>query len=200
MRRFLLTAVVLLCAGSSLFGLPLIVTSGGTYSASTPTSSWTAPNGVWTIAFNLDNNPSVLTSSAGHWTRVPYTNFVYTLNSVTISIQSVDIAFFSAADGGLLNIAVLGSAAPPATPTNGWVILGPQAYSGPESSPTILPGAYTETANTLYVAGTSFAQTTGSFSITNAVPGTPAPPSLILMLIGLAMGMAYLTSRRFARS
>lgn len=198
-RKLLLPVSLLLCAGTAMFGATLTVSTGGTYSASVPSTAWTAPSTPWTVTFNVDSNPVVLNSSAGNFTEVAVTNFVYKLNGSTVSVTPVDVAFYSTTQFGLLDIGFFGSSAT-ATPTNGFLIEGSQAYSGAESAPTILSNTYPETENEVFVAGTPFAQTTGNVLISGGVTPTPVPSSWILMLVGLAMGTAYLTSRRFARS
>ncbi len=199
MRRMALAAIAFCCGSASLSAATLLLSTGGTYSGSTATSSWTAPGATWSVSFNVSSTPTVNSSISGNNFDTPVTNFVYLLNGSPVSVGPVDVAFYSTAEGGLIDIGLFGSSAL-STPANGFVVLGPQAYSGPEASPTILTGAYAETANTLRVASTSFSQTLGSITISGPPPATPAPPSLFLTLVGLALGTAYLTSRRFARS
>ncbi len=115
----------------------------------------------------------------------------------------MDVAFYSTAESGLLNIGFFGSAANLiAAPVNGFEIFGPQAYSGPEATPTILPGLYAETMNSVAVAGTLYGQATGSVTISAAAPpATPAPPSFILALFGLAaLGIFVAVTRRRAQA
>jgi len=201
MRRWSLG--FLLCGSVTLSAATLTVTTSGTYSPTTPTSSWTAPNATWSLSFNVDSNPMVSNSTAGVDFDAPVTNFVYKLNGTTVNVGTVDVAFFSTAESGLINIGVLGSAAnTTALPTNGIELFGPQAYSGTEAAPTILPNTYAETLNTLVVAGTPSPQALGTVTITAAAPpGVPAPPSSILALFGLAaVGIFFGVSRRRVRA
>lgn len=202
MRR-LAFGILFACASAILSAATLKVTTSGTYSAITPASSWTAPNATWSLSFNVSSNPVVNNSTAGVDFDAPVTNFVYQLNGTTVSVGTVDVAFFSLADDGLINISFFGSAANTlALPTNGLELFGPQAYSGTEAAPTILPNAYAETMNTLAVAGTEYPQALGTVTISApSVTATPAPPSLFLALFGLAaLGIFFGVSRRSAEA
>jgi len=202
MRR-LAPGLIFVCASISLSAATLTVTTSGTYSAGTPTTSWTAPNTSWSLSFNVASNPVVTSSTPGVDFDAPITNFVYKLNGSTLSVGTADVAFFSTIEGGLINIGVLGSTAnTTALPVNGIELLGPQAYSGTEAAPTILPNAYAETQNLLAVGGTSYPQALGSVTISApSVTATPAPPSSILALFGLtALGIFFGVSRRKAHA
>ncbi len=201
--RHLALGFLFVCASVSLSAATLTVTTSGTYSATTPSSSWTAPNASWSLSFNVDSNPTVSSSTPGVDFDAPVTNFVYKLNGTTVSVGPVDVAFFSTAEEGLVNIGLFGSAAGTlALPANGFQLFGPQAYSGTEAAPTILPNTYAETLNTLAVAGSFFAQTTGTVTINVAgPPPIPAPPSFVLALFGLAaIGIFFGVSRRRAQA
>jgi len=199
MRRIALTTITFFCASMGLFAATLTLSTGGTYSGGTPATAWTAPGATWSISFNVASNPTVNSSVSGQDFDAPVTNFVYKLNGNPVSVGTVDVAFYNLGDSGLIDVGLFGSSATGAL-TNGFVIFGPQAYSGPEATPTILPNVYAETSNTLYVAGTGYVQTIGNVTISGPPATTSAPPSLLLTLVGLTLGTAYLTSRRFSRS
>jgi hypothetical protein len=184
MRRIALTTITFFCASVGLFAATLTLSTGGTYSGGTPATAWTAPGATWSISFNVASNPTVNSSASG---------------GSPVSVGTVDVAFYNLGDGGLIDVGLFGSSATGVL-TNGFVLLGPQVYSGPEATPTILPNLYAETSNTLYVAGTGHVQTNGNVTISGPPATTPAPPSLLLTLVGLTLGTAYLTSRRFSRS
>lgn len=188
-----------LCACVSLSAATLTVSFSGTYSATTPATAWTAPNATYSVTFNVNSNPTPNSYVTGSDFDAPVTNLIYTLNGNVVNVGTVDVAFYNLGLGGLIDVGFFGSAATN-TPLNGFELLGPQAYSGPEAAPTILPGAYTETRNTLYVASGPNAQTVGNVSITVGPTPTPAPPSLLLAMAGFGVVIAYLVSRRLARS
>lgn len=199
MRAKNVAVVALFCAGASLYAATYTVTTSGTFSATTPASSWTAPNGTWSITFAVASSPVVNSFLTGRDFDVPFTNFTYELNGAPVNVGTVDIAFYSTAFGGLLNIAFFGGSAVTTT-ANGFVILGLQAYTGAESAPTFTPGNYSETSNSVIVAGTGHTEPLGSVAIFAAPAPTPAPPTLLLTLAGLGLVTAFLTSRRWARA
>jgi hypothetical protein len=199
MRARNLAVVAWLCASASVYAATDTVSTSGTYTATTPASAWTAPNGHWTISFNVASSPVVNSSIAGTDFDVPITNFVYTLNGTPVNVGAVDVAFFSTAAGGLMNIAMFGGSA--LGPLSGFVIIGPQVYSGHESAPTFVLNSYAETVNTVLVAGLGgAAQPLGTVTISAALATTPIPSTLILMLAALGFVVAFLASRRWVRA
>jgi hypothetical protein len=192
-------AAALLWASASLYAATDTVSTSGTFSASTPVSAWTAPNATWSISFNVASSPVVNSFLTGTDFDVPFTNFVYTLNGTPVNVGAVDIAFYSTAAGGLLDVGLFGSSAL-AAPANGFIIEGPQVYSGAESAPTFLLNGYAETFNELGVAGAFSAQPLGTVLISSALATTPIPSTLILMLAALGLMVAFLTSRRWSRA
>ena len=197
-----LAAVALFCASASLYAIPVNETfaTSGVFNATTPTSSWTAPNAIWSITFTVASHPLVNSFVIGDFFDVPFTNFVYMLNGTPVNVGPVDIAFYSTADGGLLNIAFFGGSAVVSEP-NGFELFGPQAYTGPESAPTFVQNGYLETRNLVVVGGTTVTEAIGFISIALAFAPTPAPPTLLLALTGLGFVAAFLlTSRQWARA
>jgi hypothetical protein len=111
----------------------LTVSESGVWSASAPTTTWSAPGASWSYSFVVAANPTVLSSVPGQHFVAPFSNFTYTLNGSPVATTPGTIAWFSTAQGGLITINSAGAQ---------FNIYGPQAYSGPESSPTILTGTY----------------------------------------------------------
>jgi len=195
MRRLALIAVFSLCASTGLFAQTLTVSTSGTYTASVPTSSWTAPSTPWTLSFNIARNPTVNSYVIGANFNAPVTNVAYTLNGNPVTVTPVSVTFYSASAGGLVLVQF-------ASGGFAFNVYGGQAYANLESSPTILPGVYLETANNVIVGSTNYPIPTGTVTITATAGGpvtTPVPSSLLLMLVGLTLGTAYFTFRRFAR-
>ena len=155
---------------SVLFGLSsllpadvLSVSASGTFSSTTPTTSWEAPGETWSLSFQINSNPTVTRSYVGAGFDAPLSNFVYQLNGSTVNVGPVDDFFASSTQGGAFNLCFLGCTAAPALGlSEGFSFASRQYYSGPESDPSII--------------------TNGSFSVSAVAfyPSTPpAPPGTV---------------------
>lgn len=162
----------------SLSAEPLLVSTSGTFAAGTTASTWSAAGDTWAFSFYVDSNPVVTSDTIGTDFDAPISGFVYTLNGSPVSVGPVDVEFFNISDFGLINVCFFGCVASGSV-TNGFVIEGPQVYSGLESAPTILPGTYAETSNTAEVTSTATAQALGTVYI------SPEPSTWGLSAAGL---------------
>ena len=172
MKRVGLALVLLACYTGSLLAYPLTVTTSGTFSSTTPSSTFTTPNGVWSVTFNVASNPAVTSFVSGNYFIAPISNFVYTLNGTPVNVSPVALATFNSADFGLFNLGFLGSSPAPPFPTNGLELYGPQMYTGPESSPTIVPGTYFASLDSAFVSAIGYQFPTGIVTISGG--GDPA--------------------------
>ena len=172
-------------------GTILDVSTGGTFVSGTPGSSWTGAGDTWTLSFLVNSTPSISSYDTGSDFDLPFTNFVYTLNGSPVSVGAVDVVFYSSGDEGLFNVCFFGCNASD-TPTNGFTFEGPQAYSGAESAPTILPGPYAETANQVFVSTTLQDQVNGTVNISSI----PEPDPAGLSATGLLMLAAVIFLRK----
>jgi len=154
------------------------VSSSGTYAVGTPTSSWTAAGDPWTFSFLVNTTPTISSFTTGTDFDLPFTNFVYTLNGSPVDVSVVDVEFFSSGDGGLMNVCFFGCTAS-GTVTNGFEFFGPQAYSGPESAPTILSGTFPAPSPDVEVDSTETPQADGTVGI------SPEPSTAGLGAAGL---------------
>ena len=170
----------------------LQVTTGGVYAAGTPTSTWTKPGGSWTVSFTVDSNAAA-TPVGPESFIVPITAFVYTLNGTAVNVGTVDIALYTASNGGLFNLCFFGC--DPQNVINGIEVFGPQAFSGPVTSPTILTGSYAETRLVVDVTSVATLQPPGTVTIVSSASSSPIPSSLILLLIGFGL-MVFISGRR----
>jgi hypothetical protein len=190
MRKILLLAV----SAAALWAAPLTVTASGTFNAATSSTPYFGPNKTWSLSFNIASNPMVLSYNTGQYSQVAISNVVYLLNGVQTyagnntmyiyTVQSFDLCLDPNCSYGLAGF------------------VSPQLYSGPEASPTILPGMDTSTGFNAYYfpqgQGTSVIspQSNIAFNIVADPIGTPVPSSLYLALIGLTALTFYLTARR----
>lgn len=165
----LLLALATTGAGAST----LVVSSTGTFSASTPTSSTSAPNGSYALSFDISSTPSVSGVSAGNSFDVAYSNFSYTVNGVASTAPVGSITFYNGAISGLLSVCFTAACPGNGIPADGLVFEGAQAYSGSESDPTILPNVYSPSLEGIVVNGNPILLSSdGPLTIT--ATGTPA--------------------------
>ena len=187
--------VVALVLGMGLFGVAtatagiLTVSTGGTFAAGTPTSTWTGAGDTWTLSFLVNSTPTISSYVTGTDFDLPFTSFVYTLNGSVVSVGAVDVEAYNISDAGLFNICFFGCTAASSV-TNGFVITGPQAYSGSESAPTIVTGSYAEAGNTVYVSSVSTVQADGTINI------APEPSTAGLSVAGLLIVAAVTFLRK----
>jgi hypothetical protein len=185
----------------ALCGIPagavtLTYSASGTFSGSTPTTTFSGPGKTWTLSFQVDSNPVVSGFSAGGGFSPVFSNFSYTLNGSPVSVTPTSFTFSNAAFGGGLGFCFI---ATPNPCTALSLQTGPQMYTGPESAPTMLTGGFT--TGTFFAVGTSlFSQPNTTIQVAAPIPSTPIPSSLILTLIGLGCLGFYVASRKFARA
>ena len=108
------------------------------------------------------------------------------LNKLPVAITPAETKFFSSLAGGGIDICFFTpcSTLPGNLPGNGFQILTPQLYSGPESAPTIQPGVYAARFSQVFVnqdAGTTI-QPNINVTVSAAVP---EPASSLLIVAGL---------------
>jgi hypothetical protein len=182
---------LLLCGGAARLasGTTLMVSESGTFTAGTPVTLETAPGDSWNYSFELDSNPTVYDVDPGYAFATTVSDFQFTLNGV--SVNELPYVKWQTADwGGLFLLAF-------SNPDGDVVIFcpnGDQAYSGPESSPTILPGAYTLNTTTEpsvvdFFDSSSTHYDVEPFSGTVYITATPEPSTALLLFTGLAAGL-----------
>lgn len=185
----LLLASLLFAA--TMFG-DLLVSESGTFGSTTPTSTFTAPNASFSFSFTVPVNPTVSNVANGFFFDVGFSNFTYTLNGVGQAVTPAEIRFFNSGNAGLFDVCFTTCNGP----SNLLDIEGAQAYSGPESAPTILTGLYTPTLTAVFVGGIGFVDSGGPVSISAAA--VPEPSSLLL-LASVGLICHRIRKRRSAR-
>jgi hypothetical protein len=175
----------------------LVISGGGTYSSTTPTSSYSAANEPFSFSFDINSNPSVSGFTSGQDFIAPISNFGFDLNGSPVTVPSVSIAFFAGSQGGLFQFC-FGTGCDPTglTITSGLSLSGPQLYSGSESSPTILTGDESETALIIFVAGDAYPLANQTVQSTTAAPGVPEPSTQALFVAGWLLLAAVALGRK----
>jgi hypothetical protein len=135
-------AVALVFAGS-LSASNITIGAGGTFTAATGTSTFSAPDETWSFSFAVDPQPAVSNASPDNYFDVAFTDFNYSLNNSPVTITPVDIRFFSASQFGGFNICFITACSFFDDPANGLEFEGPQMYQGSTSTPTMLVGDFT---------------------------------------------------------
>ncbi len=180
MTRFI--AVIALFSAAATAATVTITTSGA-YSSSALVSTYSAPNVIWALTFQVANPPTVTATGTGTFTTT-YTNGVFTLNGTPITLTGSNVIFQS---GGGFEI-LLDSAT--AFRQNDEET---QEFSGTTSNPTIVPGIYTFTVFQLfqYPSGTPIVLYDPSTVVVITASGstptaTPLPSAFVLTAIGFS--------------
>jgi hypothetical protein len=130
---------------ASLSAGPITISDSGTFSGSTPTTTFSAPSETWSFAFTVASNPVVSNvipnGTLGGQFDVPFSGFTYSLNGSAVAVTPTEVTFFSAALGGMFEVCLTSGC------TDFLQFVGPQMYTGPQSAPTILTGLFTSPAN-----------------------------------------------------
>jgi hypothetical protein len=160
----------------------------GTFTPSTPSSSFTGPSEAWAFAFQADTHPTPVSDVGNGGFDFPFSSFSYFLNSMPAAITPTFIRFFSGPNGGGFEVCFNGATR--ATCTDGLATFGPQMYSGTTSAPTLSPGAFTSDSFGVVVNSANYDQPNTTVQATVPEPST---------LLTLAAGLLALVGRRLYR-
>lgn len=188
--------------------MPLCVTTSGTFSISgTPqtSSALAARELMYDLGFTVDNHPLVSNVDSGGF-DVAFSNFHISVNGTAENVTPDSIHFYRSSMAGLFTVyfgsQIVPGADQPLFPSLNFY--GDAAYTGPESSPTILPGSY-QVSEFLYTDDTYFADqtdpgTTVEIEQCSAMTETPEPATWGLSMMGLALAgvVAVLRGGQFA--
>ena len=193
LKRFGIFAVVLAFLPTASFADVLLVQDSGTWGSTAPTTTWSAASESWSFSFEVNSNPTPAANTPGVGFEIsPVSDFTYMLNGSPVATTPTDVLFFNTvgSDGGLMEIDFSGAV---------FNFFGPQAYSGPESSPTINAGVYLIGAKSDFDSTSPAADLplSGDVTITD-ITTTPEPSSLILFGTGL-MGALEMLRRKCVR-
>lgn len=169
---------------------PLLVQLSGTWGATAPVSTWSAPNESWSWSFTIDSNPTPTFYVTGVEFVAPITSFTYVLNGSAVATQPSSVLWITGGLGGMFEVGFSGNAM--------FALSDVQAYTGPESAPTIIPGAYVLNSSQSQAEVGEYDQLiSGTVTITPEDLNAPEPAALALALMGAA-ALAGLRRRRIA--
>jgi hypothetical protein len=187
--RLLIALVVALVSASTLSATLTTMSAEGTFSNTTPSSTFSGPDDTWSFSFQIDTNPVVSDVDSGQAFDAAVTNFVYLLNGVATTATLADVRFFSSSVDGGFSICFSPPCVSTDYPTNGLSTTGQQMYTGSELSPTMLNN-YTFTSATFVVC-------VNNFPVNSVCPnsepdievdvGSPEPSSWLLIGGGFLM-------------
>lgn len=188
--RMLGLAAALLLGTLSASADTLTVSESGVWDASVPTTTWSAPNESWSFSFLISSIPvvsNVTQNIHGGYFDGAYSNFTYTLNGSPVSTSLPEITWFSTGYGGLFNVNFAGASFEPE---------GDQAFTGSETSPTIVSGTYDLGLYSGVFLGEALLPLTGDAVIADqSASPTPEPSSFFLLGTGL-VGLTCLAGRK----
>jgi len=162
----------------------------GTFSASTPTTTFSGPSKTWAFSFQVDSSPVVSNFNLGMGFGPAFSNFSYTLDGSPVAVTPISLSFWNAAVGGGFTFCFIATPSPcTALSLENFVPPGPQMYTGLESAPTMLTGGFT--LNTTFAVGrTLYTQP----DTTVQAAAVPEPSTLLTLAAGLlAVGVRRLT-------
>jgi hypothetical protein len=189
-HRLLLVLVPALCCVSA-HASTISYSDSGTFTASTPSSTFSGPNETWAFGFQANSNPVVLEFGNGGF-DFAFSDFSYSLNGSPVAITPTFIRFFTAANGGGFAICFSGTTVASCTNGLGTGFSPTQMFIGTTSAPTLLAGAFTFDQFGFVVGSTSYGQPTTTVQAT----ATPEPSAFLLALTG---GLLALGGRRLCR-
>jgi PEP-CTERM motif len=186
-----LLPLVALCSASA-HANTITYSDSGTFSASIPNSTFSAPSDTWSFAFQADSEPTVSEAGMGGF-DFEFSNFSYTLDGSPVAITPTFVRFFSAGNGGGFEICFSGMSVATCSDGLGTGFFTTQLYTGSTSAPTLLTGSFDldEFGAVVDSVGFDLPKTT---VLASAVP---EPSTLIPLGAGiLALGVRRLYWRR----
>ncbi len=82
----------------------LVFSAAGTFSGNTPVSTFSQPDGTWSLSFDIASDPAATNVSIGNGFDVNYSDLVFSVNGSTVTAPVSDIRLFNGAISGLFSI------------------------------------------------------------------------------------------------
>lgn len=186
-HKSLLLLAISVLSSASLFA-DVTISVNGTFAANAAVGTFSAPNGVWTLSFQLHNPPTIFGVQPNYSFDSTPLNAVFTLNGTSIPVTGTEVFFSSFAMNIFLD----------QSPVQFFVNTATPFYSGNVASPVLVPGSYAVTnVAVLYNQATISANSASSNVLIaqTSPPPTPAPSSVVMVSMGLA-GLALLEMLR----
>ena len=186
-KRVVFTSLLAVFCAANASAASILISANGTFTASTASTAFSGPSQPFAFSYVVDSNPVVSNVNAGQGFNAAFSNFTYSLNGANVAIAPLAIRFFNGATTGMFAICFVAACGPA---SSGLQFAGPQMYSGAESAPTILTGAFTSTTFVSYV-GTALSSQTNVTVQAAAIP-EPATVSLVATaLLGIGLLRRY---------
>jgi hypothetical protein len=167
-------------------------TISGVYSAATSSSQLSGPSDTFTMSFAVPSQPVTTDFLAGDdfFVDSPI-QFSYSASNGGTASGLVFLSFYSLTSGSQPGGLFVDFCAGGPTCATGleyqWEVPGSALYSGPESSPTLMPTSFDFTGGQFLVydcATCNNLDATGTFSGNVNVVATPEPGSAVLLFLG----------------
>jgi len=165
----------------------LDVSVSGQFSNSDVADALVTPNGLFSLSFPVDSNPTPVTgtvTSLGF--DVPVENFTYSVNNTPVAVTPSEIRFNTFANGGLFDVTI-GSGLTAAE----FDFQGDQAFSGTTAAPVFAAGNYA-------ISGWTYSDPVNYDSptpVSGTVAVTPEPSTTLLV----SCCLAALIGRKFRK-
>jgi hypothetical protein len=169
-----LSVIVLFTSG--LAASPVTISLSGTYGPGAQNNTYFAPNGVFSLSFQVNNPPTVAVSGPSFFTS--YSAASYTLNGNPVAVAGNIVAFSTTSS--LLFCLDSPCSKYQMNSAGG----SPQLFSGPVSSPTFVPGSYQVSSwvsetNLVFDGGSPSG---GTITVTSNGAAVPEPSTWMLTL------------------
>ncbi len=165
---------------SGLAASPVTISLSGTFSPATPNSTYFAPNGAFSLSFQV-NNPPAVGSSGSNFFQTTYSASSYVLNGNPIALSGSLVFFYTTQS---LDFCFSIVSCQSQMTSNGG---SPALFSGPPASPTFVAGSYhvnqwfTSVNNVSDVGSPSG----GTITVTSTGATVPEPATWMLTLAGV---------------
>jgi hypothetical protein len=179
MKKPLLLLVISMAACGMASADVLDVSVSGQFSSADIAGPLVAPNGLFSLTFGVDSNPTPLPGTVTSLSfDVPVEDFSYVLNNSPVNVTPSEITFSTLANGGLFAVN-FGSG----FTESSFVFEGDQAFSGTTAAPTFAQGNFA-------ISDWTYSDANGNFDMESPVSGTvavtPEPSTTFLVCCCLA--------------